>query len=355
MGSKRKFAIICALIVTNSCLVFQYAQDKFTLPDWLDELAQSSKYEVITAIDSLATKPMSAKIVLAKPANQFSPVTTVPNELPHTGTTCLDKRNTTKSKQIYTWTDSQGVQHLSDRPRRIDDGTPVTLVSNIPAEDLSINFLGLQGSYNLRKGIVSSVNASKRLFEKVVPAELVKPLTINFRLFTDQTGYEKYRGPATGLLKNSQGFYRSSTNESVVWVKTESQGEKTAVHEAMHSINRHYIGQMSKWLNEGVAELAEDIAQNPENIRTTLRSKRLLPVSDLLNSTHEEWTQDSSIHYRTAKALVSYLYFTDRAALTRLLLAESENGCETLRQLEVTRIIGKDARAIDMMLKRWLS
>lgn len=355
MGSKKKLGIICALVLTNSCLVFQYAQDKFSLPGWLDEIAQSSKDTIITAIDSLSTKPVPAKLVLAETAKQLAPVAAVPSELPSIGATCLDKRKATQSKRIFTWKDSQGVQHISDKPRRIDDGTPVTLVSNIPAEDLSINFLGLQGSYNLKQGIISSVNTSKALFEQVVPAELIKPLTINFRLFTDKSGYEMYRGPATGLLKNSQGFYRAGANESVVWVKNEAQDEKTAVHEAMHSINRHYIGQMSKWLNEGIAELAEDITHNPSVLRSTLRSKRLLPVSDLLTSTREEWAKDSSTHYRTAKALVSYLYVTDRSTLTRLLLAESENGCETLQQDEITRIIGKDARTIDAMLKRWLS
>ncbi|MBD3587571.1 hypothetical protein HHX48_17675 [Salinimonas sp. HHU 13199] len=350
-----KLGIICALVLTNSYLVFQYAQDKFSLPDWLDEIAQSSKDAVITAIDSLATKPMPAKLGLAEPAKQLAPVAEVPSELAFTGASCLDKRKATQSKRIFTWTDSHGIQHISDKPRRVDDGTPVTLVSNIHAKDLSINFLGLQGSYNLKQKIITSVNASKTLFEQVVPAELVKPLTVNFRLFTDKSGYEMYRGPATGLLKNSQGFYRAGTNESVVWVKNEAQGEKTAVHEAMHSINRHYIGQMSKWLNEGLAEVAEDIANNPSVLRSTLRSRRLLPVSDLLNSIPEQWAKDSSTHYRTAKALVSYLYFTDRTALTRLLLAESENGCETLQQVEVTRIIGKDVRTIDAMLKRWLS
>lgn len=353
MGSKKKLGIICGLIIANSCLVYQYAHDKFSLPDWLDEIAQSSKDAVITAIGSLATKPKPTELVLSEPAKQSVPATH--KEIPSIGATCLDKRKPTRSKQIFIWKDNQGVQHISDKPRSIDDGTPVTLVSNIPAEDLSVNFLGLQGSYKLKQGIISSVNTSKTLFEQVVPAELIKPLTINFRLFTDKSGYEMYRGPATGLLKNAQGFYRAGSNESVVWVKNESQGEKTAVHEAMHSINRHYIGQMSKWLNEGIAELAEDIAQNPSVLRSTLRSKRLLPVSELLNSTPEQWARDSGTHYRTAKALVSYLYFTDRTALTRLLLAESENGCDRLKQVEVTRIIGKDAGTIDAVLKRWLS
>lgn len=354
MGSKTKFGFTCALIIANSCLVYQYAQDRFSLPGWLDNFAQRSKSAVISAIDTLVTKPESVNTVSRQPVQQFTPTTSSRKELPFVGATCFDKRKATQSKQIFTWKDSKGIQHISDKPRRIDDGTPVTLVSNIPAEDLSINFLGIQGSYNLKKNIMSSVNASKILFEQVVPAELIKPLTINFRLFTDRSGYEMYRGPATGLLKNSQGFYRAGTNESVVWVKNDSQGEKTAVHEAMHSINRHYFGQMSQWLNEGLAELAEDIGQNPALLRSTLRAKRLLPVSDLLNSTPEQWAQYSSIHYRTAKALVSYLYFSDRAALTRLLLAESENACETLQQGEVTRIIGRDARTIDAMLKRWL-
>ena len=72
---------------------------------------------------------------------------------------------------------------------------------------------------------------------------------------------------------------------------------------------------MSKWLNEGIAELAEDIAHNASVVRSTLRLKRRLPVSDLHTSIYEQCAQDSSTHYRTAKALVSYFYFTDRRPL----------------------------------------
>ena len=352
MGIKTKAGVVVVLIAANTYLVSHYAQGQFPLPAWLDRFMLEAQQKLSQGIDEISARVSTGDRPLPPPEN----IEALPavEELTVLHPACLDKRMATPTKRIYTWKDSQGIQHISDKPRRIDDGTPVELVTELPPEAISVNFLGLQGSYALKQSIINQVKASRKLYAQVVPAPLIKPITVNLRLFTSQSGYARYRDQASNQLKNTQGFYRSGTNESVVWVQSDVQGEKTAVHEAMHGINRHWIGQMAKWLNEGVAELAENIQAGHRRNRSRFKGESLLPLHRLLNATPGDWTTRTSVHYLTANALVSYLYFTERTTLTRLLLAEAENGCETLTQQEVERITGYAVHQLDTALKHWI-
>ncbi|WP_218311402.1 DUF4124 domain-containing protein [Alteromonas antoniana] len=336
MGKLTKLGIAVLTITLNSFLVYRYAPGVKEFTSKAAEPKHSSMVQKANLLsnDSLIapTEPLPNPITLASPDEASK-------RLYHDSTaliaSCLDKLHAPKSKQIYTWIDTNGIRHFSDSPRKVDVTTPISLAGEIAPDAISVNFIGHEGHYALRRDIVARINKSKSIYEKILPSGLVKPITINLRLIDDGSDYRNYVESQAPGKASTQGIYISSLNESVVWIRSDEQASRTAVHEAIHAMNRHWIGQMGRWLNEGLAELAEDFDY------VYSESSNQLPFSALIKASHKEWDKNKQLYYVSAKSYVSRLFAEDSAGLSKLLLAESENGCNELSYMEV-----KDALSI---------
>lgn len=340
MKKRWKASVIVVAVALNSLLVYCYAPgvkqfvgEAAESPDRTHSSAKSKKSELsINAASPDVHRPANAHS-LPDTAIQPSPRKKAFAELTLSGSRCLDKLEGNKTKQIYTWTDASGVRHISDSPRKFDTYTPVTIAGEIAPDSIAINFLGHKGHPQLRQAIKARVNRSKIFYEKVLPASLLKPITINFRLLDNEADYKRYLLRVAPESLTSQGVYISGLNESVIWIRNDEQAVRTAVHEAMHGMNRHWVGQMGKWLNEGLAELAEDFSEKPSE------ANLLLPFTVLLNASQKDWNNNPHLHYASAKAYVSRIYNKDKADLARLLLAESENGCSEMNYKEISEML----------------
>ncbi len=329
MNKFLKGSLITLVIVLNTILVYRYAPG-------IKQFFAFSSYNEIAPTTEQVSPELIADIAEPNPiqtqVDKSEPVSLIPIsksnrgacELAFVGSSCMDKLKQTQKKQIYTWIDANGIRHLSDSPRPFDASIPVELAGVIEPENIAVNFVGSKGSQKLRQAIASRVKKSKAFYEQVLPASLVKPITINIRLIDDEADYKNYLTKVAPRSLSSQGVYIASLNESVVWVKSEDQAIRTASHEAMHSMNRHWIGQMGRWLNEGLAEVAEDF----ENLSG--QNANPLPFEKLINASKENWSTNPDVHYASAKAHVGRLFVKDKKGLARLLLAESENGCDEL-------------------------
>jgi hypothetical protein len=176
-------------------------------------------------------------------------------------------------------------------------------------------------------------------------------------IFTDKHTYERYRKSISNRLAGSKGFYQASTNKSVVFAASHKQARNTAVHEAIHSINRHWFGKMARWLNEGLAEYAE--VENPQHLKTSAWRNYLkndsISLSAVFESSRDKWQNDASSPqmYGMSWAFVSFLMEQNPTVLSKLLLQESENGCDVLSTEDIERIYGRSISLIQRDFDRW--
>jgi hypothetical protein len=127
--------------------------------------------------------------------------------------------------------------------------------------------------------------------------------------------------------------------------------------EAMHSINRHWFGSMSRWLNEGIAEYAETdqkVLLKDASWFRHLNKKQLMPLTQLFQSGENEWRNQQNIMYASSLGFVAFLMDEERLLLSRLLLAENVNGCDTLKLLDVERISGSEISSLQQDFNLWM-
>lgn len=376
MGSSRsvKFFIALSLILTNSVVVLYFARDKFDLPAYIAEpislltlifdQEKADNPELNTDTSKLHSDIFTEKQLTVTYQDQQSFQTLQPHqhvvnhvELADIRSVCFDKRPQANNKRIYSWIDSKGIQHLSDKPRAIDSDTPVTVAGTIQADAISINYSGNMPPFDVQQKIFSRVSANNKLFGKITPQELVKPVIINFRMFDDVKKYKAYQERIAPVLKLSNGFYMSSINESVVLMNKGESSINTAVHEAMHSINRHWFGHMSKWLNEGIAEYAEASHSKQalhSGWKKYLVKNGALELKELFESDRNGWDAQNSKMYSTSWAYVAFLVATNPNTLSRYLLEENINGCDDLTISDIERISAKPINMIQSEFDRWL-
>jgi hypothetical protein len=372
------FTFITIVIILNTSFVYYASETRIQLPQPVSRLVELfSSYFDAELTESPPNKKKAEQTNNNNERNQ-SQLTQSIKEIPHNtqvnklitatsnrtrkelkivGSNCSNVNTITKSRNIYKWVDEAGITNLSDKPRSIDSKSPVEIVGTIIPEFLSINYINNEGSIELKNKINASVINAKQFFERVVPKSLVKPVKINFRLFSDSGSYDNYRNKVAPTVGPSSGFYSSKHNESVVMMFSEKQGIETSIHEAMHSINRHWFGNMSRWLNEGIAEYAEIGDTNFRNSQTSdnrIKFNMLVPLSTLFQAEEIEWRRNQEAMYATSFAFIAFLMTEQPVLLSRMLLAENLNGCQTLKLQDVERISGSQLRHLQNKFNIWL-
>jgi hypothetical protein len=365
------------VIITNTSIVYYYSKNSIELPQPIAAFIEAFEelFGNKTRKSQLGEAPSQSELDqktsalaldnnlnngLPKKANDFISENSFKSrhELSSIGGTCSSKLKGPTQQNIYKWVDDNGMTHLSDKPRAIHNDSLVTVIGVIQPELVSIKYLNNEGSLVLKNKINASVVNAKQFFERVVPKSLVTPVSIDFRLFSEKNKYESYRRKMAPNLGPSNGFYTSINNESVVMMHSTSQGVSTSVHEAMHSINRHWFGAMSRWLNEGIAEYAEkdqSIALKDTNWFLDMKAMRIASLTTLLQSGEVEWRNQQRIMYATSFAFIAYLMDEQRPLLSRLLLAENVNGCDRLQLKDVERISGLSVSSLQRSFNVWLN
>jgi len=357
-----KISIAFVVIIINSMLVLFLAKDQLAIPSLLSPFYEQTgrpdtSDEPEGVNDEVKESPTIMPAYSAKPAqaNNNSNLELLPVNEHHTAK-CLDKRPPPAKKVLYTWFDGKGVKHISDKPRRVSADTSVKVVAEIQPEAISINFLSHDLTTNVREKFNSQVKKAMGAFTSVTPEDAIVPVAANLRSFSDKTRFLEYYKQSGSSVSSPAGFYSAAKNESVVLVRDTEQTARTVVHELMHTVNRHWYGQMAKWLNEGMAEYAE----TTENIRDNswighLKTRRPLSLVQLFNASREDWQQNSQDYYATSWAFVAFLMLEDKDFMSRLLLKESDNGCKELSSFDVENIFGKDLKYLETDFRQWVA
>jgi hypothetical protein len=351
--------IILLIIVGNTFLAVMYADDRFDLPLWLQEMF--GKFEVAYSslvVNDNATGDMSSE---AESINtQIAPLnlnasasansvhvkaktpTPLHNELAVVGGACAKGRFGAKQqdKSFYVWTDSTGIRHISDKPPQISSKVPISIIGSYPPAQFITRFIGTPMSVNFQDKLNQRLDRLAKEFAQVLDVTTVREIGLNFRFFTQQAAFERYKKRVAPTTPTRSGFYLHAENEMTILVNDEKTGLNTSIHEAVHAINRAVFGSMAKWLNEGLAQVltlkTADVAAS--------HLKRSLSLNKLFNATDEDWDGPlRSPLYQSSEAFIESLMETQqgRETIARLLLAEQVNGCNDLNIVDVSRILGK--------------
>lgn len=362
-----KLLVLSIVIAINSLIVLYLFKDSLNLPVWLDRILVHTASFSNAIIENQAHVQPTIKLknsdlkllpTEAKVENEMSFSKT--SDIVHFDHAsapeqkCFDKRPPPKQKTLYTWIDKKGVKHISDKPKSLDQHTSVKVVGTIDPEAISLNYLSHNLSFEIKSALQSRIKQVAQMLGTVTPKNLIVPVTANIRTFKALAAYTEYSNRSSSPNQSNTGYYSARNNESVVFVRTEEQALNTLVHEVTHTINRHWYGRMGKWLNEGIAEYAENISDvKASGWVGHIRKNGLLPLHTLLSSSREEWQIAPQSHYATSWAFVAFLMAQDRDFLSRLLLQEAENGCHELSIEDVERLYGQSLEHLQREFLLW--
>lgn len=367
-GIGTKLLIVTSILIINSLGVLYFARDNFNLPQFLEvafnfveaslyaESEQaSSKHDPSHFASNLPIEQKLFKNEAHSKANALhSNARFNKHTAPHTYD-CLDKLKPPGGKTIYTWVDGKGVKHLSDSPRKLDSKSSVRVANTISAEAMSLNFLSHNLPFEVRRGLRRKVQKAMQAFAAVTPKESIVPVVANIRSFSDESAFKKY-SKRFNYSPISNGFYASGKNESVILVRNNEQALNTVTHEVMHTINRHWYGQMAKWLNEGMAEYAENLGDiRASGWESLVRQNNLLPLNVLVSSSGKDWLAEPQTHYATSWAFVTFLTSQKPDLMSRLLLQEAENGCSELSTKDIEKLYGYSIVRLQRDFLYWIN
>ena len=321
MGWKSNLSIIALICVAIFLLINRYLTGWIAIPGWSLSLTPGD-----SAIPEQAYQSNDEETELDIKESAFES-----NQSLHHGHrfakvtgNCKTPKNAS-GKIIYRWLDENGVVHLSNRGRPTNAN--VIVAGTISPDSITIDLYGDTPPDGFRKSLRKRIDDAIKIFAKVTDEAVVVPVHIKMRLFTQKSDYIAFQKQVAPKLNQSAGFYRSGSNESAVYLHPQF-GLDTAVHEAMHAINRAWFGRIARWLNEGMAEVAEG--------KSSFASISTLPLQTLLSSKDEDWQSSKrSSLYQSSKAFVQYLNDNHQQVLARLLQRESENGCDVLTMDDV--------------------
>nr|WP_136252047.1 hypothetical protein [Ningiella ruwaisensis] len=359
----KTLSFILILFIFSLLLAVHLDNNKISLPSFISNCLSSIEAlfsrtgDVISAeiVEEETPNKQSEQAVPPEELSKSSKHMQLPNELGAYSVACTDKINAPRAKTIFTWVDEQGVRNVSDTPRKIDNATEFKILKHIQPQKVSIQYSGDSNLKNIHYKISQRIVSAKAFFAKVTPEHLIVPVQINLSLVSDMQAYSRLSHSAS--VKNAQGFYQAGKNKAIVLAQNDVQTINTAVHEAIHAINRHWFGRMARWLNEGIAENAElDWQQDALNSEWQKHlHKQTLGLKQVFESTENDWSNLATRPhlYNTSRAFVAFLMDKHRSTLIRLLLQESENGCQTINTADIERIYGASVINIQRDFDKW--
>ncbi len=242
------------------------------------------------------------------------------------GNPCIEEgaANPTQASisRIYSWVDSQGRTNFSDVPPDDKQATVVgaTADGGVSMFSADYKYLGKQPPVDFRAALERNVDGVFRMFSTELGLRSTEPLHVNITIIDGESRFARYRNQkAPGAATNS-GYYSFAENEAVVrWAGSE-RTLAVARHEISHLALGNWLGVTPLWLNEGMAEVMEQLefrqsyarAEAPllrvQHLRELHRSEKLPSFRWLLHSERGDWDRlGDDIAYPYAWSLLYFL------------------------------------------------
>lgn len=267
---------------------------------------------------------------------------------------------------IYTWTDTKGIQHFSDRAPEKGDYKLLNYAGEKVLDYFSLTLNTESLPYDFHQSLSLKLSKLFVLYGKLLDTSSLKKVDIDLQIVTDELVFRRIQKEHNMAVANqSDGFYSHRSNKAYLLYKSDHRAMQTAIHEATHAINRAVIGYSAKWVNEGLAEYSEtisvmgQIAQvSPSENWTQGNSINvtLLPLSVLFSAKNEMWSGKLRQRlYATSWAFIYYMMENKhrRNMLARLINTEQKNVCNVVTNDKVAELLGAPIKQLQKDFVNW--
>lgn len=280
--------------------------------------------------------------------------------------TSLGELQYKKVGDIYTWTDEEGIYHVSDKA---PDDVQYDIYDYAGKKVFDYFSLDLNTEalpYDFNQKLTAKLNKVFELYGKLLDISSLKKVDINLQVFRSKTDYEQMKKQHNMPAGNkSDGFYSHSNNQAYLVYKSNDRTMRTAAHEATHAINRAIIGYTPRWLNEGLAEYSEfiQVASNSAKVypnsdwtNKNVISKELLPLKELFSASSGQW--NSALRHRLYATSWAFIYYMmehpeRKSVLAKLIKIEQANLCNITPLYEIEEELGVQLSILQNQFSRW--
>ncbi|TYK66008.1 hypothetical protein [Colwellia echini] len=271
-----------------------------------------------------------------------------------------------KVGNIYTWTDDNGIYHVSDKAP--DEGQ-FELLSYAGEKvfdyfNLDLNTESLP--YDFNQNLTVRLNKVFELYGQLLDRDSLKKVDIKLHVYQSKTAFNQIKKQHNmSTADNINGFYSHSNNKAYLLFRSNKRTMRTAAHEATHAINRAIIGYTPRWLNEGLAEYSEfihvvgnsaKVYPNSDWTKKNVISKDPLPLNTLFSATSSQWDSDLRQRlYATSWAFIYYMmeHPKRKSVLAKLIKIEQQNLCNVTPLNEVEEKLGVRLNILQNQFSRW--
>ncbi|ALQ10510.1 DUF1570 domain-containing protein [Pseudoalteromonas sp. SCSIO 43210] len=269
-----------------------------------------------------------------------------------------------RNGDIFTWTDSEGVPHFSDKKPDFAVATyNPGFVESLDYFDLTLNTPNLPSSFNQELHI--KLNTVFKAYGQVIGVHALKKVKLNLTVLATRSAYEsaiKHRG---GDPKNTAGMYFHGSNSAFIHYDNGQSAMRTSVHEAVHAINKAVLGYTPRWLNEGFAEYFELTKNNMQTgivepnrswTKNNNITKSVFTINWLIGL-EDTWRKgDNSKLYASSWAAIYFLMDTQagRALLKNIMLTEQQSPCSKLSAKKLKKMLYTQLPNLKREYSQWL-
>ncbi|PKF61135.1 hypothetical protein CW745_12595 [Psychromonas sp. psych-6C06] len=231
---------------------------------------------------------------------------------------------------------------------------------------LTLNIISGALTESFNEILVHKIQTLLQIYRQSFALNLNKQSEINLVILPSQESYQEFISQLSLDATNTQGLFWARSNYAFVAFRDTEQAAVTAFHEAVHAINFSLVGLQSRWSNEGLAELFENMRVAQVNGSYTVSLKlpylqynQTTPM-DFQNLVYAEnqWGDINQMNhlYSSAFSFVSYL-FSDKKGMSLvsdLLQEESLNPCLPLSMDQYFQMIDEQVYYLPSSFDEWI-
>ena len=358
--------VFFVLLIASALIANHFTGRVFNYHDPIGEVKR-----IYSSLSSqLATEPLATKQLKNVSTATLQNVSiSADNHLSQANNTrCVDvslgKVKYKRNGDIFTWTDSDGVPHFSDKKPDFAVATYDTgFIESLDYFELTLKTPNLPSSFNQELRI--KLNTVFKVYGQVIGVHALKKVKLNLTVFATRSAYEAAIKQRGGDPTNTAGMYFHASNSAFINYDNAQSAMRTSVHEAVHAINKAVLGYTPRWLNEGFAEYFELTKNNmqtaivePNRSWTTNSSiaKSVFTINWLIGL-EDTWQKgDNSKLYASSWAAIYFLMDTQagRALLKNIMLTEQQSPCSKLSEQKLKKMLYTQLPNLKREYSQWL-